>query len=452
MSDKKEEKKPKLPPRQSLLVSDDFVAEAVVKDNKPTFVVYNRFTEEVTYQPKFNHGGVEYLPLYNNDALLKFVKWPSDVADFGSELQLFNELREFIHKWCDMEEKYEKLAALYVMFTWAYDEFMEVPYLRIMADLGSGKSRLGVQVMARICYKAFTTISASTLSPVFRTLDFLGGTFVLDEADLGDKGDKNSELVQLLNSGYIDGIPVMRTEMTANGHEAKLYKVFGPKIIISREHFKDAALESRCLYVKLTDTKRKDIPYLMEKSIDKAAEGIRNKLLMWRFKGYGTRRDNVDLSFAELDVPSRLKQLLIIVSGIIEDPEIKVMLKSLGLSFKQDHIEQRADSIEGEIVEILLKKAAATGLTINFIECGEIADEFNLGKDHKEQKKARSIGWYLRERIGIKTETHKTSNLRGITIDFETMKSLAGKYGLDYILTQREKLLATELPTNDYNW
>ena len=32
------------------------------------------------------------------------------------------------------------------------------------------------------------------------------------------------------------------------------------------------------------------------------------------------------------------------------------------------------------------------------------------------------------------------------------MKSLAGKYGLDYILTQREKLLATELPTNDYNW
>lgn len=437
MAQKEEEKKkePK-PVRKTLIVRDDFIAETVVRDGWPFFAVFDRVSGLVEYVPDLMVDGRVHIPLYPGDQLMRFVSFPSAVEEYESDMNLLDDIRSFIHEWCDMEERYEKLAALYVMFTWAYDEFMEVPYLRILADLGSGKSRLGVQVMRRICYKGFATISASTLSPIFRTLDFLGGTFIIDEADLGDNSDKNSELVQLLNSGYIDELPIMRSELSAGGHVPKTYAVFGPKIIISRAHFKDAALESRCLHVRLTDTKREDIPYLLDKSINDKAASIRNQLLLWRFRGLGTRRNNIDQKFGTLDIPSRLKQLLLIMSGVVDDKGMRTILWDLAGTFRDEHLETRADTNEGEMAEAVLKRYMLYGKDELFVSCKDLAIDYNAEKPPNEQKNAKSVGWYLRERLALKTR--KSNGLRGISLTKAILEPLARRYGLEDLLEKTD--------------
>jgi len=412
--------------RRSLIVTDDYIADTVVKDGVAYYMKYNR--EDGTLFPveEIEVNGMRNVPLYPDDSLIGFVQFPSSAIPYGSEMELLEDIRAYIRRWVDLEERYEKLCALYVMFTYAYDEFMEVPYLRILADLGSGKSRLGVQVLGRVCYKAFTTIAASTLSPLFRTIDFTSGTMVLDEADLGDKGDKTSELVQMLNSGYLKGLPMMRSERGKGGFAVAKYNVFGPKIIVSREHFKDQALESRCMEVILKPTTRKDIPLMMDESIEKEAGELRNKLLMWRFEGFGARRKNIDQSFKDLDLQPRVKQLLMIMSGIVSDPDIKIMLREMGTILSADHASRRADTIEGDIVRYL----ATVGSGVH-VGCSDIAEFINEDLPLNQKKSAKSVGWYLRERLGLKTSrsTTATSRRLGVKVEEKALKSLKERYG-----------------------
>lgn len=410
--------------RKSVIFAEKFIAETIVMEEGPRYCIYDKAKGTTSFMKEIGDN----IPLFPDDSLIGFVKFPSGVAEYGTDMDLFTSIRTFIRKWSDLEDRYEALAALYAMYTWAYDEFLEVPYLRVLADLGSGKSRLGVQVLGSICYKAFSTIAASSISPLFRTLDFLGGTLVLDEADLGDDSDKTSELVQMLNSGYIKGLPMMRSEVSKGGFKVSKFHVFGPKIIISREHFKDSALESRCLVVRLGRTNRTDIPFLLDESLEAEASILRNKLLMWRFRGYGKRREAIDYSFAELDVPPRLKQLLLLVSGIIADPKMKQILTALAAEFTAEHVEQRSNSIEGEIADMLCSYPIGTD-----ISCTDLADRFNTDKPPKEQKNARSISWYLRERLGLRTFKHPFDRRSCVTINKDQFEDLIKKFDLSAI-------------------
>jgi hypothetical protein len=63
-----------------------------------------------------------------------------------------------------------------------YDAFNEFPYLRFRGDYGTGKSRALI-VVGSLCYKAYFASGASTVAPIFHTLDLFRGTLILDEAD-----------------------------------------------------------------------------------------------------------------------------------------------------------------------------------------------------------------------------------------------------------------------------
>jgi len=427
-------KKESLPCR-TFIETPTLIAEAAIQEGQPFFVVYDRLAKDFVFQKEFLHDAGDgkattFLPLLLDDPLASFVKFPSGALEYGSEDRLLGDIRSFIRKWVDLPERYEKLAALYVMFTWCHDEFFEIPYLRIIADLGSGKTRLGLQVLGSVCYKAFATIAASTLSPIFRTLDFVGGTMVLDEADLGDKSDKTAELVQLLNSGYVKGMCIMRSEKSGDNFIAARYKVFGPKIIMSREHFKDAALESRCIELRITRTDRKDLPLSIDESLEEEGVELRNKLLLWRLRTYGTHRGKMDMSFAELDLPPRLKQLLLILSGTVSDPDLVLILRDLGDELSREHAERRGDTYEGEIVAALAQRGSSV-----FISCQELADELNEGADAREKKTPRSIGFYLRERLGLKPKRQGSTRRFGVTVTSKELIALTRTYGIPYEAT-----------------
>ena len=97
------------------------------------------------------------------------------------------------------------IAAYYVLFSWVYDAFNELPYLRVRGDYGTGKTRF-LAIVGSIAYKPIFGSGASTVSPIFHLLEQFGGTLVIDEADFRFS-DEKADLVKILNNGNVRGFP-----------------------------------------------------------------------------------------------------------------------------------------------------------------------------------------------------------------------------------------------------
>jgi len=247
---------------------------------------------------------------------------PSEATPYESVAVLLNEVQAFIHRYVGLSSVYEQLAAYYVLLTWVYDSFNVLPYLRALGDWGTGKSRF-LTVVGNLCYKAIFASGATTPSPIFRMLQKYAGTLILDEADWR-YSDANVEIVKILNCGYATGFPVLRSEGESN--EPKAFRVFGPKIIATREEWQDRALESRCLTENMDGKFRPDVPYILPHSFTEEALRLRNQLLTFRFRHYGPRE--VDLSLADSSIEPRLNQVMLPLASVIEDGKVRETFKT----------------------------------------------------------------------------------------------------------------------------
>lgn len=175
-------------------------------------------------------------------------------------------------------------SAHYILLTWVYDSFNELPYLRVRGQYGSGKSRFLLTV-GSLCYKPIFASGASTISPIFRLLDQVRGTLVIDEADFW-ASDERSEIVKILNNRNARGFPVLRNDITPQKEfNPRAFDIFGPRIVATRHPFQDEALESRCLTGILGGRPvRPDIPISLPNSFNEDAERLRNQLLAFRFE------------------------------------------------------------------------------------------------------------------------------------------------------------------------
>src|SRR2546425_1041902 len=162
------------------------------------------------------HEIVDAVPIDSNSKLVPYsadnnlikhqvLLLPDNVGPFESVSQLIAEIDEYMYRYVDLSENFRKVAAYYVLLSWVYDGFNELPYLRLRGDFGSGKSR-ALTVIGSLCYKAFFASGASTVSPIFHLLDAFGGTLVVDEADFRFS-DEKAELVKILNNGNVRGFP-----------------------------------------------------------------------------------------------------------------------------------------------------------------------------------------------------------------------------------------------------
>lgn len=73
----------------------------------------------------------------------------------------------------DVSPLFESIASYYVLLSWVYDSFNELPYLRLRGDPGSGKRRF-LLTAGLLCYKRIFASGASTVSPLFRIIDCQG--------------------------------------------------------------------------------------------------------------------------------------------------------------------------------------------------------------------------------------------------------------------------------------
>jgi len=249
------------------------------------FAVYDKEEGDPYLTDSVMLNGREIIP-YQNDNLIMpanpsdtpSVLLPAEPKDYGSDKQLFDEIKSFIHKHVGLDECFENIATIYVMFSWVYDCFTVLPYLRVLGDYGTGKSRF-LTTVGSICYKPMTIVAAVGEAPIFRMIQRYKGTLVLDEANF-QKSDVNTAIIQILNAGYDKRTCVVRCD-SKDYEKINQFQVYGPKIISSRDKWKDLALESRCL-THLTNTSERmqvtgiepnddDIPLYLDHNFDREA-------------------------------------------------------------------------------------------------------------------------------------------------------------------------------------
>jgi hypothetical protein len=349
-----EQNKKQMVSTASAILEDGTIVEMAFQPQlrRTVLVIYN--AGRWTLQDAIDLGSdARLVPFSPNNNLIKneVVLLPSEPSIYGSEEELVADIQQFIHRHVDLDASFEKVATYYVILTWLYDAFNELPYLRFRGDYGTGKTRT-LLILGSLCYKGFFASGASTVSPIFHTLDAFRGTLIFDEADFRFS-DEKAEIVKILNNGNVRGLPVLRTMMNRQREfNPQAFHVFGPKIVATRGSYDDKGLESRFLTQEMGSRQlRSDIPINLPGSFKDEALDLRNKLLLYRFH----RRMDVKLdpSLVDPKLEPRLNQILLPLLSVVSDDGLRSDLRSMALDAQHSLVADRGLLVEAQVLEIL---------------------------------------------------------------------------------------------------
>ncbi len=312
---------------------------------------------DVAIVPFLDQDGAQCVPVRGANNLLKHraVLLPSGTAEFDGTDALCADISAYIQRYVSLPERALQLAVAYVLLSWVYDAFNEVPYLRFRGDYGTGKTR-ALLVIGSITYKPFFASGASTVSPIFHTLDLFRGTLVFDEADFRFS-DEKAELVKILNNGNVDGFPVLRTQVTTSKEfDPRAFAVFGPKIVGMRGTYDDRALESRFLTIVMEPGRLADAPINLPDIQSEEALALRNKLLMYRLR---TRLQvQLDPGLARSSLEPRMNQILVPLLSVTPDTASRETILEAAHALQGTVMVERGMSVEGQVLATIASQPA----------------------------------------------------------------------------------------------
>ncbi len=297
------------------------------------------------------------------------VLFPSAVGKRKAMKDLIVLLEGFIHRYYLLPDKYlAKIMAYYVLLTWIYDSFEALTYLRATGDAGAGKSELMKRV-GYLCYRLTMASGANTSATFFRTVEMYKGTVFIDEADLNDGGDMANDLVKFLNLGAMKGNVISRLVEVTNWNGDRTYEpmafdTFCPKLIAMREDFKDKAVGSRALTVKLMaresmELKMAGIPLHINREFREHALRLRNMLLRWRLENWVPEIELTD-ELMDVNLPARMNQVTMPIKaltldgeGNIKDTELYEEIERFLRAYNLEIIGTRSMTMDAYIVEAM---------------------------------------------------------------------------------------------------
>jgi len=164
------------------------------------FYIYRCTTGKIEKADRFEGSGKIYIPDIGSTLISEgIVRIPSGISDYGDTRNLLGDMHIYLNKYVDIEDETDREIVLtYVLLTWVYRRFSSIPYLRIIGDYGSGKSRL-LKVL-NICYKSIYTSGNASEAPIFRLMHKYGGTLIIDEAELSRANDRTEGIKEILST------------------------------------------------------------------------------------------------------------------------------------------------------------------------------------------------------------------------------------------------------------
>jgi hypothetical protein len=417
--------------RATSQVRDDGTLVELVYDpdrNRTSFVVWQ--DGGWRFAPSFDNGeNRRIMPFSADNNLIKTgaLMLPSGPQEYGNERELIDEIQAYIHRYVDLSPAFERLASYYVLLSWVYDAFNEVPYLRVRGDYGTGKTRF-LLVVGALCYKSFFASGASTVSPIFHTLDAFRGTLIIDEADFRFS-DEKAEVVKILNNGNVRGVPVLRTMISASKeYNPRAFQVFGPKLVATRGEYDDVALESRFLTEEMGCSRlREDVPINLPAEYADEALRLRNKLLLYRLKNLS--KVAIDPNLIDRALEPRLNQILVPLMSIVSDAAFRDEFATVARELQATLTASRGFELETQLLEVIRDLLDATGgaisvkaITTSFLE--------RHGHQYESRITPRWIGGVLRRNLHIQPRKGHSTVVIPVE-EIPRLDVLFTKYGID---------------------
>lgn len=398
-------------------------------ERRSAFVVWDghAWTAEPSIGTDASGRLVPYSP-QNNLLRNEVVLFPSKPEEYGSAGALVADVQAYLHRYTDLSPVFERIASYYALLSWIHDQYNELPYLRFRGDPGTGKTR-SLLVLGSVCYKPIFASGASTVSPIFRILDAVRGTLIIDEGDFRFS-DERAELVKILNNGNARGFPVLRSEVSANREfNPRAYHVFGPKLVATRGAFEDRALESRFLTEEMGHGGlREDIPISLPSGYKDEALELRNKLLLFRFRN--RQRPAALQDLIDRTVEPRLNQIFLPLLSVVEDKSVKAELRELARRYNREIIAERGMDAEAHILEIIRDMIASDDRTTLSVK--EITSWFvdRYGAEYDRKITPKWVGGLIRRKLGLRTQ--KTNGVFAIPREEEPrLPRLYARFGVE---------------------
>jgi hypothetical protein len=194
---------------------------------------------------------------------------------------LLNDVAAFIRRFVVLSETQADALALFVAHTHAIEAAETTPYLAISsAEKKSGKSRLGLEVLELLVREPLASMNISDAA-LFRAIEDLSPTLLLDEADAVFKAREREELRGLLNAGYRRGAVAYRMG-GKNRSELQLFKVFSAKVFIGIGDFLPDTLIDRSIPIRLERrTREEPIERFHRRDVAPKGEMLRDSFADW---------------------------------------------------------------------------------------------------------------------------------------------------------------------------
>lgn len=331
-------------------------------------------------------NGVRYVPRRVNSFIKDGgVLFASEVGNLRPTRELVGIIEAFIHQHYLLENRYlGKIMAYYILMTWVYDCFNALPYLRAVGEAGAGKSEL-MKRIGHLCYRLMMASGANTAASFFRATEMYKGTVFIDEADLHDGGDMSNDIIKWLNAGAMKGNPIWRLDevTTENGkfYEPACYQTYGPKLIAMRKEFRDDAVASRALTVRLMprepiELQAKSIKLFINDEFRGKALAIRNLLLRWRLEMWEPEIEVLE-EHMDLEISSRLNQVTMGMKALAkDDPELQGEIQRFLRMYNQELVLTRSMMLAARVVEAIWRIYKSPSLREKHLEVDQAGHEF----------------------------------------------------------------------------
>ena len=232
---------------------------------------------EVQFVDRLEQDGRVFVPLARNNELLRHIRLPSTVTPYESVPALLRGLESLISQCVAVDEKYLQVLADFVLSTWLVDRFPVEPYLSVIGLPQSGKTTL-LTVLRLVCRRPLLIADLTSASFYHACARFMP-TMLIDEAG----SIRNSRTLRhMLRSGTTREVLAVRRNRT--------FHSFGAKVISSLEAPDDAALNSRCIVIPMSESKSTALVRNDEPAVQQQAANLQAQLLRFRFENYKTVR------------------------------------------------------------------------------------------------------------------------------------------------------------------
>ena len=194
---------------------------------------------------------------------------------------ILDNIQSYVGKYVQLGKDESLAIAVWVLHSWTFSPALPspftTPYLYIYsAERRSGKTRL-LEVLETIIRNPIRAVDV-TSAVLFRSIETLNPTLLLDEVDAIWSGAKNEELRGVLNAGYKRGGKVPRVEKG----EPRFFNVFGPKALAGIDNaMLPDTVRDRCIPIHMHRQKAGESTPFYSFDVEDEADALMGQIEDW---------------------------------------------------------------------------------------------------------------------------------------------------------------------------